>query len=517
MKKLKSNMWCFDRTVMPKRSSELCRLWPAIAMLCCLVLPSIYYISFYYRLSFLNFEPSVRLNLQKEVVNDRKDGIAETENLQQPTNKVAEEEALKEDFDSNRKKILQWQPTKTDEEVQIEEYLTNSTESGKASSNTTLFCDTTHDRYNACLLTGDIRILSNSSKILFFSSSSSSTTNTTWKIKPYPRKWEAPLMERIKELSISSYISHPETSTPLCTINHSTPGVIFSSGGFSGNFFHDLSDILIPLYVTSHHFHGEVKFLVSDFNSKFISKYQSMLTRLSRYELINLDNDSNVHCFNEVQVGTVNNKELGIDTTKPPFGSSMESFRDLLRSSFSLKKKSITKNSNKKPKLLIQLRKGSRELVNSKEVISMARRLGFKVIVSGPEETKNITSYSATVNSVDALLGVHGAGLTNMVFLPERAAMIQIIPWGDLTWACRFSYGQPAIDMGLKYFEYEIKKEESTLIEQYPSDHLVFTNPGEIHKQGWNMLWYYFLEKQKVKVDVKRLRSVLAEVLMYLK
>ncbi|KAL0924189.1 hypothetical protein M5K25_004999 [Dendrobium thyrsiflorum] len=498
---------------MPKRSSELCRLWPAIAMLCCLVLPSIYYISFYYRLSFLNFEPSVRLSLQKEV----KDGIAETENLQQPTHNDAQEEALKEDFDSNRKKILQWKPTKTDEEVQIEEYLTNSTESGKASSNTTLFCDTTHERFNACLLTGDIRILSNSSKILFFSSSSSSTTNTTWKIKPYPRKWEPPLMERIKEFSISSYISHPETPTPLCTIKHSTPGVIFSSGGFSGNFFHDLSDILIPLYVTSHHFHGEVKFLVSDFNLKFISKYQPMLARLSRYELINLDNDSNVHCFNQVQVGTVNNKELGIDTTKPPFGSSMESFRDLLRSSFSLKKKSITKNSNKKPRLLIQLRKGSRELVNSKEVISMARRLGFKVIVSGPEETKNITSYSATVNSADALLGVHGAGLTNMVFLPERAAMIQIIPWGDLTWACRFSYGEPAIDMGLKYFEYEIKKEESTLIEQYPRDHLVFTNPSEIHKQGWNMLWYYFLEKQKVKVDVKRLKSVLAEVLMYLK
>ncbi|XP_020592032.1 uncharacterized protein LOC110032671 [Phalaenopsis equestris] len=214
---------------------------------------------------------------------------------------------------------------------------------------------------------------------------------------------------------------------------------------------------------------------------------------------------------------TINNKELGIDTTKPPFGSSMETFRELIRSSLSLKKRSITKNSKKKPKLLIQLRKGSRELVNSKEVISMAKSLGFKVVVSGPEETKNITSYSATVNSADALLGIHGAGLTNMVFLPQRAAMIQIIPWGDLKWACRFSYGDPAIGMGLKYFEYEIKKEESTLIEQYPMDHLVFTNPSEIHKQGFNMLWYYFLEKQKVKVDVKRLRPVLVEVLQYLK
>ncbi|KAK8949475.1 hypothetical protein KSP39_PZI005502 [Platanthera zijinensis] len=368
-------------------------------------------------------------------------------------------------------------------------------------------------------------------------------------------------MARTKQLSIIT----SETPAAPCTINHTAPAVVFSTGGFSGNFYHDITDILIPLYVTSHRFHGDVKFLVSDFNAKFVAKYRPVLARLSGSDVINLDGDNGVHCFREVHVvwvaahtspyvgpplttlvgcgppsrcwmgclpgapgfapgmvagelhGLINNKEFGIDTTKPPPGISMNGFRQFLRSSFSLSRNRVARNrGRRKPRLLIQLRKGSRELVNSGEVISMSKRLGFKVIVAGSEDTKNLTSFSAAVNSVDALLGVHGAGLSNMVFLPDGAAVVQIIPWGGLKWACRFSFGDPAAGMGLKYFEYEIKEEESSLIEQYPRNHSVFTNPAEIHKQGWNMLWYVFLEKQRVKVDLRRLRAVLAEVLRWI-
>ncbi|KAK8949256.1 hypothetical protein KSP39_PZI005496 [Platanthera zijinensis] len=384
-----------------------------------------------------------------------------------------------------------------------------------AATNTTAFCDTSHERYDTCFLQGDIRIISNASKLLLIISSASpaATPNATWKIKPFPRKWEAPVMARTKQLSIIT----SETPAAPCTINHTAPAVVFSTGGFSGNFYHDITDILIPLYVTSHRFHGDVKFLVSDFNAKFVAKYRPVLARLSGSDVINLDGDNGVHCFREVHVGLINNKEFGIDTTKPPPGISMNGFRQFLRSSFSLSRNRVARNrGRRKPRLLIQLRKGSRELVNSREVISMTKRLGFKVIVAGAEDTKNLTSFSAAVNSVDALLGVHGAGLSNMVFLPDGAAVVQIIPWGGLKWACRFSFGDPAAGMGLKYFEYEIKEEESSLIEQYPRNHSVFTNPAEIHKQGWNMLWYVFLEKQRVKVDLRRLRAVLAEVLRWI-
>ncbi|PKA59705.1 hypothetical protein AXF42_Ash011829 [Apostasia shenzhenica] len=88
------------------------------------------------------------------------------------------------------------------------------------------------------------------------------------------------------------------------------------------------------------------------------------------------------------------------------------------------------KKSGGKPRLLVRLRKRSRELIYRGEVVQMAEELGFRAVVAGAEVAKNITRYSSLVNSVDALLGVHGAGLTNMVFLPARAAVIQIVPWG---------------------------------------------------------------------------------------
>nr|GLL47539.1 uncharacterized protein LOC109163084 [Ipomoea trifida] len=37
----------------------------------------------------------------------------------------------------------------------------------------------------------------------------------------------------------------------VCTRNHNVPAVVFSTAGYSGNLFHDFSDLLIPLYLTS--------------------------------------------------------------------------------------------------------------------------------------------------------------------------------------------------------------------------------------------------------------------------
>ncbi|KAH7658569.1 Glycosyltransferase 61 protein [Dioscorea alata] len=147
----------------------------------------------------------------------------------------------------------------------------------------------------------------------------------------------------------------------------------------------------------------------------------------------------------------------------------------------------------------------------------MARRSGYKVVTAGPEETRNLTKFAHTVNSCDVMMGVHGAGLANMVFLPMNATLIQIIPWGSLKWACRHDFGEPAPDMGIRYVEYEIKEEESSLIEQYPRNHAVFTDPLSVQKQGWNALWSIFLNKQKVKLDVGRFRPVLLEALRFLK
>jgi len=318
-------------------------------------------------------------------------------------------------------------------------------------------------------------------------------------------------MSGIKEFTIKTSPNSEES--PHCTVNHTAPAIIFSTGGFVGNYFHDFTDLLIPLFVTSRQYQGEVHFLVADFSYGWVSKYRAILNQLTKHEIINLDRDKQAHCFPQVHVGLISHKELGMEPSKTPNGYSVSDFRELLRSSFSLKRKSVSTLNGRKPRLLIVLRKGSRSFTNRREIVSMGRRLGFKVVAAGPEEARNLTRFAKVVNSVDVMLGVHGAGLTNMLLLPAGAALIQILPWGGLHYACWHDFGAPAPDMGIKYFEYDIREKESSLIQKYSRDDPVFKDPLSIHKQGFGAIWSVFLKDQKVRLDVHRFGSVLLEAL----
>nr|CAD1838389.1 unnamed protein product [Ananas comosus var. bracteatus] len=164
----------------------------------------------------------------------------------------------------------------------------------------------------------------------------------------------------------------------------------------------------------------------------------------------------------------------------------------------------------RKPRMLIISRGRTRKLLNLREVAAMAEEMGFRVDVS--EAGADVPRFAELVNSCDVLLAVHGAGLTNQVFLPTRAVMVQIVPWGKMDWMATNFYGQPARDMNLKYVEYYISREESTLIDRYPKDHLVFTNPLAIHGQGWKALADIIMT-QDVKLDLWRFRPTLLETL----
>lgn len=107
------------------------------------------------------------------------------------------------------------------------------------------------------------------------------------------------------------------------------------------------------------------------------------------------------------------------------------------------------------------------------------------------------------------MVGVHGAGLTNMVFLPENAVVIQIIPLGAMEWLAKTDFEVPAQDMNLQYLGYNIRPDESTLIQQYPYEHEILKEPSAIYKKGWRSFRSIFLDNQDVKVDVIRFRQIL--------
>ncbi|KAK9105833.1 hypothetical protein Scep_022677 [Stephania cephalantha] len=379
-------------------------------------------------------------------------------------------------------------------------------------------CNLMEPRSDFCKMNGDIRIHGNSSTVLFASPQvdSAAARNATWKIKPYARKGDAAALGSVTEFLVRPFAL--ESEAPRCNVNHRVPAIVFSAAGYSGNHFHALADILVPLFAASYRFRGEVKLLVSNSKSCWIAKYKAILENLSRYEIIiNIDKDDRIHCFPSMIVGLKQHQELRIDPSQS--GYSMKDFREFLRSAYSLKKAKAAAISirnhqrhRKVPRLLIVTRKRTRSFTNEGEIVKLAKSLGYKVMTAEPA-LMNMTSFARVVNSCDVMMGVHGAGLANIVFLPSHAVLIQVVPLGGLKWLCSHYFGEPALEMDLKYLEYKIREEESTLMQQYPLDHPVFKDPTSIHKQGWEATKAVYLDKQDVKLDVNRFRATLLEAL----
>lgn len=371
-------------------------------------------------------------------------------------------------------------------------------------------CDFSNFRANVCEMCGDVRIHPTATSVLFMEPEGSQR-DEVWKIKPYPRKGDEFCLSHITEVTVKSSKVAPE-----CTKYHDVPAVIFSLTGYTGNLFHDFTDVLVPLFTTASEFNGEVQFLITDMALWWTIKYQTVLQKLSKYPVIDFSKDDQVHCFKHAIVGLHAYMEFTIDSTKAPHNYSMADFNRFMRGAYSLGRDSVTvlgEYPKIKPRLLIIKRHRTRMFLNLDEIISMAEELGFEVVIDEANVSSDISRFARLVNSVDVMMGVHGAGLTNCVFLPQHATLIQIVPWGGLDWISRTDFGNPAELMGLRYKQYSIGVDESSLTDQYPRDHEIFKNPISFHQRGFDFIRQTFMDKQNVKLDCKRFRPILLEAL----
>ena len=124
---------------------------------------------------------------------------------------------------------------------------------------------------------------------------------------------------------------------------------------------------------------------------------------------------------------------------------------------------------------------------------------------------------SALVNSFDAMVAVHGSGLTNLVFLPMNAVVVQVVPLGRMEGLAMDEYGVPPRDMNMRYLQYNITAEESTLSEAFPRTHPVLLDPMPIHKQSWSLVKDIYLGQQDVRLDLRRFRPVLEKAIRLLR
>ncbi|XP_074581125.1 beta-1,2-xylosyltransferase XYXT1-like [Curcuma longa] len=380
-------------------------------------------------------------------------------------------------------------------------------------------CDTSSNRCDVCDVHGDIRIITGGkgSPSVLRVTASPSANRQSWQVKPYARKWDHGLTDIIKPVTVRS--TSDRAAAPRCDVNHAAPAVVFSMGGYVGNHFHDFTDVLVPLFQTVRQFDGEVHLVVADLNRLWmIGKFGHYFRRLSRYDAIDLDNDARVHCFGRTIVGLRADQDLIIDPAKSPMGYTISNFLQFMRSTYGLNRDYALKlaaQPGKKPRLLLIARSRSRKFMNADDIAKLAEKLGFEVVVS--EAAKDLVEFSKIVNSCDVMVGVHGAGLTNLVFLPTNAVVIQVVPFGRHEWIATTYFGKPAKAMELKYLEYTITADESTLTELYPRDDPVLTDPQSIHKLGWEKMGEIYLQKQNVRLDLDRFRPVLEKALELLR
>ncbi|CAA3005039.1 O-linked-mannose beta-1,4-N-acetylglucosaminyltransferase 2-like [Olea europaea subsp. europaea] len=342
-----------------------------------------------------------------------------------------------------------------------------------------------------CEIEGDVRIHANSSTVFFVTTHINSLKgNGSWHVKPYARKANFGAMKYVKNWTVK--LAENKDDIPMCTKNHSSPAILFSVGGYSGNHFHDISDLVIPLYSTSLKFEREVHFLTTDTKPWWVSKFRGLLNKLSRHEIINIDKEKKVHCYTKVVI-------------VPPTNS-LERTKAI----------ELKKDETKRPRLMIISRTRTRLLTNEAEITTLARKMGFEVIVDEANHLTNLSRFAQMVNSCDVLMGVHGAGLTNMVFLPDNAVLIQIVPLGGIDGFARTDFGEPSDRMNIKYLEYKIKVKESSLSKQYPLDHPVFKDPRSFHIKGWDVLRKTYLDQQHVTIDLHRFKGTLAKAMKIL-
>ncbi|KAM5558718.1 xylan glycosyltransferase MUCI21-like [Rosa sericea] len=419
-------------------------------------------------------------------------------------------------------------------------------------------CDRSSIRSDICIMKGDVRTQSTSFSIFVYGSEDRSGSKSLFsgiveeneelqheRIKPYTRKWETSVMNTIDELHL---IAKKDSTLDLyqqqCDVQHDVPAVFFSTGGYTGNVYHEFNDGILPLYITSQHFDKKVVFVIQDYHNWWVMKYGDILSQLSDYPPIDFSGDKRTHCFPEAIVGLRIHDELSVDSSLMERNKDIVDFRDVLdraywprirgliqdeereaqeklsvsptfESSLEIKKEVQEDQLLKKPKLLIISRNGSRAITNENLLVKMAEKIGFEVEVLRPDPTTELAKIYRALDASDVMIGVHGAAMTHFLFMKPHSVFIQVIPLGT-EWAAEEYYGEPAKKLGLKYIGYQILARESSLYGKYDRDDPVLRDPQSVNKKGWEYTKKIYLDGQTVRLDLGRFRKRLVRAYDYM-
>ncbi|KAL1546668.1 alpha-1,3-arabinosyltransferase XAT2-like isoform X1 [Salvia divinorum] len=354
---------------------------------------------------------------------------------------------------------------------------------------------------NHCVSTKPVRIDTRNMTVYVPSDDLRHNETTVW---PYP--WNGYYVGGVSTVRIVQYTS--TTPPPPCNFHHHVPVVVFSSGHI-GNTYHEMSEIIIPLFLTVRQFQSRVMFVVEDYIPSFISKYNTILTHLSAHEPMNPATVPAIHCFPASIVGLKYHGILALNSSNIPGGYGMPEFRHFIFDTFGLKTTKVSEIT--RPRLLLLSRKFTRRILNEDETIAMIKDVGFQVIVVNRFDNHDLKKLSHVINTCNVLLGVHGAGLTYDMFLPAGAVVVQVEPL-DLEHYAKVIFADNARSMGMEYLHYKIEEEESSLVKVFGRNSSVITDTASVSKHNGIMnSRNVFYEQQNVKLNLVRFRETIVK------
>jgi hypothetical protein len=145
-------------------------------------------------------------------------------------------------------------------------------------------CYNTSKCSERCAAVGDIRVDGNHSLIYAISLA------REWRTKQYALRHDPVAMDDVHEFTLRPF-GGADNPPPLCTRNHSVSGFLFSN-------------VLMLLFTSTHHFSGEVQFMVSDIKDWWVDKFTPFFRQLSSYDIIDVNNNWEMHCFPCIFIGS---------------------------------------------------------------------------------------------------------------------------------------------------------------------------------------------------------------------
>ena len=97
---------------------------------------------------------------------------------------------------------------------------------------------------------------------------------------------------------------------------------------------------------------------------------------------------------------------------------------------------------------VIRRRHADRELVNLQDIVTSLREMNFTAKAYSFEKTKACEQVRLMLDS-DVVVGPHGAGLTNVIWMKPCSVVIETFPWG---YVLPQYFGNLAADSGKLYF-----------------------------------------------------------------